>query len=67
MLTKNIFNLLVKLFHIILASHSEDMCTKYGRYRMKDAHTISPSDPVGLPTKVVWLTVFFSQKKMFFV
>ena len=43
------------------------MCVKYGRSRINDAHTISPSDPVGLPEKVVRSTAFFSQKKTFFV
>ena len=27
------------------------MCVKYGRSRINDVHTISPSDPVGLPEK----------------
>ena len=43
------------------------MCTKYGRSRMNDAHTASPTDPVGCPTKVVRSTALFSKKKTIFV
>ena len=43
------------------------MCAKYGRSRMNNAHTISPTDSVGRPAKVVWSTVLFSKKKMIFV
>ena len=45
--------------YIIYARHSEDMCAKYGRSRMSDAHTISPTDLVSHPVKVVWSTAFF--------
>ena len=54
-------------FYIIYARHSKDMCTKYGRSRMNDACIISPTDSVGRPAKVVWLTVLFSKKKTIFV
>ena len=43
------------------------MCTKYGRSRMNDAHTASPTDPVGRPAKVVRSTALFSKKKTIFV
>ena len=43
------------------------MCAKYGRSRMNDAHTISLTDSVGCPAKVVWLTALFLKKKMIFV
>ena len=35
------------------------MCAKYGRSRMNDAHTISPTDSVGHPAKVVRSTALF--------
>ena len=43
------------------------MCAKYGRSRMNDACTIGPADSVICPAKVVWLTTFFSKKKVIFV
>ena len=43
------------------------MCAKYGRSRMNDVHTISPTDLVGHPAKVVRSTTFFLKKKAFFV
>ena len=43
------------------------MCAKYGRSRINDVHTISPSDSVSLPVKVVRSTAFFSKKKTIFV
>ena len=43
------------------------MCAKYGRSRMNDAHTISPTDSVSCPAKVVRLTALFSKKKTIFV
>ena len=42
------------------------MCAKYGRSRMNDVHTISPTDFVGLPAKIVWPTTFFLKKKAIF-
>ena len=54
-------------FYIIYARHSKDMCTKYGRSRMNDAHIISPTDSVGCPAKVAQSTALFSKKKMIFV
>ena len=43
------------------------MCAKYGRSRMNDAHTISLTDSVGRPAKVIRSTVLFLKKKMIFV
>ena len=43
------------------------MCAKYGRSRMNDAHTISPTDFVSHPTKVVWSTAFFLDSELIFV
>ena len=63
-------NILVQnenFFYIIYASHSKNMCTKYGRSRMNDAHTMSTADLVGLPAKVVRSTALFSKKKTIFV
>ena len=42
------------------------MCAKYGRSRMNDAHTISPTDSVGCPAKVVQSTALYLKKKMIF-
>ena len=63
----DILNLFEEKFYIIYASHSENMCTKYGRSRMNDAHTISPSDPVSLPAKSVRSTAFFLDSELIFV
>ena len=43
------------------------MCAKYGRSRMNNAHTISPTDFVGCPAKVVWSTAFFLDSELIFV
>ena len=43
------------------------MCAKYGRSRKNDAHTISPSDSVGLPAKVVQPIALFSDSESIFV
>ena len=62
-------NILVRnenFFYIIYARHSKDMCAKYGRSRMNDAHTISPTDSVSRTAKVVWSTALFSKKKTIF-
>ena len=61
--TRNILNLFKEKLYIIYASHSEDMCAKYGRSRMNDAHTISLADSVGLPTKVTWPIALFSDSE----
>ena len=43
------------------------MCAKYGRSRMNDAHTISPTDFVSLPAKSIQLTAFFLDSESIFV
>ena len=43
------------------------MCAKYGRSRMNDVHTISPTDFVGPPAKIVWSTAFFLDSESIFV
>ena len=63
---RNILNLFEEKFYIIYASHSENMCAKYGRSRMNDVHTISPTDFVGLPAKIVWSTAFFLDSELIF-
>ena len=65
--TKNILILLKEKFYIIYVSHSEDMCAKYGRFRMNDVHTISLANSVGLPAKVVQLLALFSDSESIFV
>ena len=54
-------------FYIIYARHSEDMCAKYGRSRMNDVQTISPTDLVSCPAKVVRSTAFFLDSELIFV
>ena len=54
-------------FYIIYARHSKDMCTKYGRSRMNDAHITSPTDSVSCPAKVARSTALFLKKKTIFV
>ena len=60
---ENILDPFEELLYIIYDRHSEDMCAKYGRSRMNDAHTIGPADSVGCPAKVVQSTTFFSKKE----
>ena len=63
-------NILVQnenFFYIIYASHSKNMCTKYGRSRMNDAHTMSTADLVGLPAKVIRPIAFFLNSESIFV
>ena len=40
---------------------------KYDSSIMNDAHTNYPADIVGIPAKVIWLTMFFLKKKAIFV
>ena len=51
------------MMDIKYASHGKNMCTKYGRSRMNDAHTMSTADLVGLPAKVARSTALFSKKE----
>ena len=43
--------------------YSEVLIAKYGGSGMNDVHTISLTDFVGLPAKIVQSTTFFSKKK----
>ena len=43
------------------------MCAKYGRSRMNDAHTISPTDLVSCPAKVVQSTALILDSESIFV
>ena len=42
------------------------MCAKYGRSRMNNAHTISPTNFVGLPAKSIQSTAFFLDSESIF-
>ena len=53
-------------FILFMLAHSKDMCAKYGRSRMNNVHTISPSDLVGLPKSVVRSTAFFLDSESIF-
>ena len=64
---KNILILFKEKLYIIYASHIKDMCAKYGRSSMNDAHTISTANSVGLPAKVVWPIAFFLDSESIFV
>ena len=64
---KIFYNLFEEFLYIINDRYSEVMHAKYGRSRMNDACTVCLADFVGLPTKVIWPTTFFSKKKAIFV
>ena len=53
--------------YIIYARDIEDICAKYGRSSMNDAHTISLTNFVGLPAKIIWPLAFFSDSESIFV
>ena len=55
------------MMDIKYASHGKNMCIKYGRSRMNDAHTMSTADLVGLAAKVARSTALFPKKKTNFV
>ena len=61
----NIFNLIDNFIDII--KKCLIMGAKYYNSSMNDAHTIYPADIVGHPTKVVWPTAFFLEKKLIFI
>ena len=63
----NIFNLIKNFVDIINNKCCLIIGAKYYNSNMNDEHTIYPTDIVGHPTKVVWLTTFFSEKKAIFV
>ena len=63
----NNFNLIENFVDIINNKYSLIISAKYYNSNMNDAYTKFPYDIVGHPTKVVWLTAFFSEKKAIFV
>ena len=63
----NIFNLLENFVEIINNKYGMIIGAKYHSSNMKDVHTMSLTDIVGCPTKVVWPTTFFSNSKHVFV
>ena len=63
----NIFNLIENFIDIINNKCCLIMGAKYYNFSMNDACIIYLADIVGCPAKVVWLTAFFSKKKMIFV
>ena len=66
-ITLNIFKLIKIFIDIINNKYYMVVGAKYDSSIMNDAHTNYPADIVSLPAKVVWLTVFFFQKKVIFV
>ena len=63
----NIFNLIENFIDIINNKCCLIMGAKYHNSSMNDACTICLVDNVGLPTKVVRPTTFFSKKKSIFI
>ena len=63
----NIINLLENVVDIPDNEYGLIIGAKYHSSNMNDVHTISPYNIVGCPTKVVWLTTFFSNYDHLFV
>ena len=63
----NIFNLIGNFIDIINKKCCLIMGAKYYNSSMNDACTIYPADIVGHPTKVIWLTAFYLEKKLIFI
>ena len=63
----NIFNLIENFLDIINNEHYLITCAKYYSFNVNDVQTIYPANVVALPTKVIWLTMFFLKKKMIFI
>ena len=63
----NIFNLIENFIDIINNKCCLIMGAKYCNSRMNDACTIYLANIVSHPTKVIWLTTFFLEKKLIFV
>ena len=63
----NIFNLIENFIDIVNNKCCLIICAKYYYSNMNDACTVYLADIVGHPTKVIWLTAFFSKKKMIFI
>ena len=63
----NIFNLLENFVDIINNEYGLIIGAKYHSSNMNDVHTMSLYDIVSYPTKVIWLTTFYSNFKCLFV
>ena len=63
----NILNLIEKFLYIINNRYSEIICAKYDSSVMNNACTVCPADYVGLPAKVIWPTMLFSNSESIFV
>ena len=63
----NIFNLLENFVDIIDNKYGLIIGAKYHSFNMNDAHTMSLTNIVSCPAKVVWLTTFFLNSKHLFV
>ena len=61
----NNFNLIENFLDNINNKHYLITCAKYYSSNMNDACTVYLADIVGLPAKVIWLTMFFLKKKYF--
>ena len=66
-ITLNIFKLIKNCIDIINNKYYMVVGAKYDSSIMNDVHTNYPADSVGLPAKVIQLTVFFFKKKVIFV
>ena len=62
-ITLNIFKLIKIFTDIINNKYYMVVGAKYDSSIMNDAHTNYPANIVSLPTKVVWLTMFFFKKE----
>ena len=63
----NIFNLLENFVDIIDKKYGLIIGAKYHSSNMNDVHTMSPTNIVSCPAKVVWLTTFFLNSKHLFI
>ena len=63
----NIINFLENFVDIIDNKYGLIIGAKCHSSNMNDACTMSPTDIVGCPPKVIWLTTFFSNSKHLFV
>ena len=62
-----ISNLIENFIDFINKECCQIIGAKYYSFNMNSVHTMSPTDIVGCPTKVVWLTTLFSKKKAIFI
>ena len=63
----NNFTLLRNFIDITNNRYGLIIGTKYHRSNMNDVHIKSPYNIVSHPTKVIWLTTFFSNSEHLFV